>query len=131
MRNEQLVHVHAELARIGRIEGVLHVDEGRHTTHALLGLGDHRQGQRGFTGRFRAKNFNDAATGKAAHAERGIDGDRAGGNDFNGELRVGVAKAHNRAFAVFLGNGLQGQLQVFIAHHVGLVLGLRFALALG
>ena len=80
LRDEQIVQVHAELARVLRIERVLDVDERREAA-ALLGLGDDGERQRRLAGRFRAVNFHDAAAREAADAERAIDQNVAGGND--------------------------------------------------
>ena len=42
LRDQQVVHVHAQLARVDRVQGVLGVDEGRHAAR-LLRLGDDLQ----------------------------------------------------------------------------------------
>ena len=63
LRDQQVVHVHAQLAGVDRIERVLHVDERRHAAR-LLGLGDHLQRDRGLAGRLRAEDLVDAAARK-------------------------------------------------------------------
>ena len=60
LRDEQIVHVDAEPARVLRIERVLDIDERRQAA-ALLRLGDDGERERGFAGGFRAVNFDDAA----------------------------------------------------------------------
>ena len=45
--------------------------------------------KRRFAGGFRAEDFDDAAARHAADAEREIDGQRAGGNDFDLDLGAG------------------------------------------
>ena len=40
LRHQQVVHVHAQLPRIGRVQGVLGVDKDRRAAQ-LLGLGNH------------------------------------------------------------------------------------------
>ncbi len=127
--NEKLVHVDAELAGVDGIERVFDVDEGSNTAHFLC-LGNDGQGERRFTGGFRAENFDDAAAGKAADAERRVDRDVAGRDGLDGQLRVSVAEAHDRTFAVFLGYGLQGEFEIFVPSSVRLVFRFRFSFCL-
>ena len=72
LRDQQVVHVHAQLARVDGIERVLRVDE-RRLPAQLLRLGDHVQRQRCLAARFRAVHFNHAPAGKSAHAQRRVD----------------------------------------------------------
>jgi hypothetical protein len=65
LRHQQIVDIHAQLARIIRIERVLHVDERRHPA-LLLRFGDHLQRDGRFARRFRPVDFVDAAARKAA-----------------------------------------------------------------
>ena len=66
--------------RVGRIERVLDVDEGRRAA-VLLRFGDHVQRERRLTARFRTVDLDDAAARKPADAEREIEGDRSGRDD--------------------------------------------------
>ena len=103
LRDQQIVDIHAELAGVDGIERVLHVDEGRHAA-GLLRFGDHLQRDRGFAGRFRAENFDDAAARKSAHAQRVVERNGAGRNRrhrHDGFLRP---QPHNGAFAELLFN---------------------------
>ena len=58
---------------------MLGVDERRHAA-GLLRLGDHLQRDGGLAGRLRPEDLDHAAARKAAHAQCGVKGDRAGGN---------------------------------------------------
>ena len=62
LRDEQLVRLHAELARIGGIERVLCVDEGSDPA-GLLGLRDRVEGERRLAARLRAVDLDDAPLG--------------------------------------------------------------------
>ena len=113
LRDEQIIHVHAEAPGILRIERVLDVDEGGESA-ALLRLGDDGQRERRLAGRFRSVNFHDASARKSAHAKRAIDQDVAGGNDFDVDDLL-VAEPHDRAVAVIFGDLLDGEIEVFVA----------------
>ncbi len=75
----------------------------------------HVQRQRRLARAFRAINFNDAALGQAANAERDVERQRAGGDRFDLDHRL-LAQAHDRAFAEglvdLLQSGCQGLLLV-------------------
>ena len=47
-RNQEIIEIYAEFARVLRIERVFDIDEGREPT-ALLRLSDHRQSERRFS----------------------------------------------------------------------------------
>ena len=121
LRDQQLVHVHAELARVVRVERVLGVDEGGGAAQ-LLHLGDHRQGQRRLAGRFRAVDLDDAAARQPADAERDVEPERAGGNHLDVLRHLGFAEPHDRALAELLldlrEGGLQG-LALVVVHDEG------------
>ena len=98
LRDQQIVDIHAELAGVDGIERVLHVDEGSHAA-GLLRFGHHLQRNRGFTGRFRAENFDDAAARKSSHAERVVE--RNGARRNRRHLHDGFLRSqpHDGAFA--------------------------------
>ncbi len=73
LRDEQVIHVHAQLARVDGIERVLGVNEGRLAAE-LLRFGDHVERERGLAARFRAVHFDHAAARKSADAQRGVNG---------------------------------------------------------
>ena len=56
LRDQQVVDIHAEFPRVGRIERVLHVDEGRDAA-LLLRFGDHLQRDGRLTGRLRSEDL--------------------------------------------------------------------------
>src|SRR5512141_2297223 len=66
--------------RISEVEGVLRVDEPGDPPRALR-LGDDVQGERGLAGRLRPEDLRDPSPRDPADAERGVEGDRAGGDD--------------------------------------------------
>ena len=86
---------------VGRVERMLRIDEGRGAAQ-LLGLGDDLQGQRGFAGRFRPVDLDDAAPRQPADAERDVEADRAARDGIDVLRRPAVAEAHDRAFAELL-----------------------------
>ena len=100
LRDEQVVGVDAELAGVQRVERVLGVHERRHAA-ALLRLGDDVQRQRRLARRLRAVDLDDAAAGEAAHAQRGVDRQRAGGDGGDVDL-LAAAEPHDRALAELL-----------------------------
>ena len=78
--HEQLVDVHAELAGVRGVEGVLGVDERRDAA-LPLGLGDDVQADGGLARALGAEDLDDATAGDAADAERDVEGERAGRDD--------------------------------------------------
>ena len=87
---------------------MLGIHEG-HLAALLLGLRQHMERQRSFTGGFRAVDLHHAATGQAPDPQRQIQRQRAGGN----RLHIGhvaVTVAHDRALAIHLFNLLHGGL---------------------
>ncbi len=118
LRDQQIVHVHAQLAGVGGIERVLDVDVGGHAAH-LLRLRDDLQRDGGFARRFRPEDFGDAPARKPADAQRVIDRDGAGGN--RRHRRHGLrSQPDYRAFAELLldlGQGCaQGAAAFFFVH---------------
>src|SRR5689334_5753938 len=105
--DEQVVHVDAEFARVSRIEGVLDVDECRDAA-LLLRFGHCLEGDGGFARGFRPEDLADAPAGKAAHAERGIERNRAGGDHRYRHDRVFRSEPQDRALAELLFNLTEG-----------------------
>ena len=66
LRHQQVVHVHAQLARVVRIQRVLDVDERRHAA-GLLRLRDDLQRHGGLARRLRAEDLADSAARQTAH----------------------------------------------------------------
>ena len=95
--DQELVDVDAELLGVGRVEGVLGVDEGADAALLLL-LGDDVEGEGGLARAFRAVDLDDPALGQAADAERDVEADRAGRDRLDVERRR-RAEPHDRALA--------------------------------
>ncbi len=100
LATQQVVHVHAQLFRVARVQRVLGIDEGRGAALALA-FGDHLQGQRGLARGFRTVDLDHAAARQTAHAQRDVQAQRAGGNGVDGDLGM-VAHAHHGALAELL-----------------------------
>ena len=100
LADQQLVDVHAQCGGIGRVEGVLDVDEG-HLAALFLGLGEDMEGQRGLTAGFRSEHLDDTAARHTAHAQRQIEAEAAGRDGVH--LHGGViAQLHDGALAELL-----------------------------
>ncbi|MNV55214.1 hypothetical protein D3C71_1474410 [compost metagenome] len=87
--------------------GVLHIQRvfGIHKragTAQLLHLGNHLQRERGLARRFRAIDLDHTATGQAAHAQRDIEAQRAGGDNLDVLDHLTFTQAHDRALAKLL-----------------------------
>ena len=89
LRDQQFVHVDAELFGIRRIERMFGVDEGGGAAE-LLDFGDHLQRERGLAGGFRSVDLDDAAARQAADAECDVETQRAGGD------RLDVVRSRRR-----------------------------------
>ena len=101
LRDQQVLHVHAELRGVDGIERVLGVDERGGAADALR-FGDDLQGQRGLARGLRTVDLDDAAARQAADAERDVQPERAGRHRFDVVVVAGVAQAHDRALAELL-----------------------------
>ena len=73
LRNEQVIHIDAQFARVDGIERVLRIDK-RGLAAQLLGFGDDVQGKGRLAARFRAVNLNHAAARESADAKSRVDG---------------------------------------------------------
>ena len=122
LRDEQVLGLHAELARVADVERVLGVDEGADAA-ALLRLGDDVQRQRGLARRLRPVDLDDAAARQAADAERDVEPERAGRDrrDVLRRERV-LAELHDRALAELLldlaDREIDGPLAIHVDSHV-------------
>jgi hypothetical protein len=87
---------------------VLGVDEGRHAA-AALGLGDHVQGQGGLARGLRPVDLDHASARHAAHAERGVEGERARGDGGHVHL-LPAPQPHDGSLAELLVDLRQGRL---------------------
>ena len=122
IRNEEVVHVHTQFLGIEAVEGMLGIDEGGDAA-GFLAFGNGVDGQSGLTGTLGTINFDDAAAGETANAQRHIEADAAGGDDV--ELLVGtVAQLHDGALAVallYLVEGALEDFQFFLLQGIGFV----------
>src|SRR5258708_1911953 len=101
LRDEKIVYVHTEFARIDRIERVLRINEGGLAAE-LLRFGDDVKSHGGLAAGFRAVDFDHAAAGEATNTQSGVNGETPAGNYTDGHQNVPAAQAHDRAFAVGL-----------------------------
>ena len=100
LRTQQVVDIHAQFARIDRVQRVFGIDERTGFTFTLR-CGDNLQRQGGFTGRFRPVDLDDTAHWQTAGAERNIQRKRAGGDGFYVHRTV-FTQAHDGAFTELL-----------------------------
>jgi hypothetical protein len=91
----------------------LTVDPASAAPAQLLGLRNHRQGERGFTRGFRPEHLANPAPGKSAHAQRTVNHDVAGGNRLHVHL-LARPKAHDRPVPEVLGDLLDGKIEIFV-----------------
>ena len=98
LRDQKLLQIDAQLVRIGRIQGVLGVDEGAGTAR-LLGLGHHVERERRLARAFGPVDLDDAPARQPADAERDVERDRTGGDRIDVDSDLALAEAHDRALA--------------------------------
>ena len=103
LRNQQIVHIHAQLLRVGGIERMLGIDERRHAA-GLLRLGNHLQSDGGLAGRLRPEDFHHASARKSAHAQRRVERNRSGRDHRDRNDRFLRPQPHDRTFAKLLFN---------------------------
>jgi hypothetical protein len=106
----EISQVHAEFLSVLHVQRVLSVNEGA-LAALLLHFGNHLQRERGFAAGFWAIDFHHTAARQAAHAQRHIQTQGAGGDDLNVFNLLAFAQFHDRAFAKLLFNLRQGRLQ--------------------
>ena len=88
LRDEEVVDVDADAARVLRVHRVLGVDEGADAAAALR-LGDHVVDERRLARRLGAEDLDDAAARQPADAEREVERERAGRDRSDRHLRRG------------------------------------------
>ena len=76
----------------------------------LLRFGNDMLAEGGLAGRFGAVDLDHPPTRYAADTERNIQGQRAGWDGFNLQV-LGIAQAHDGAFAILLGQHVQRLVQ--------------------
>ena len=111
--NEEVVEVHADDAGILRVERVLNVDEGGEAA-LFLRLGDDAETESGLARGLRTVDFDDAALGQSADAEREVDGERAARKRL--DLHPGIAaQPHDRAVPELFRDGGEREFDVLVA----------------
>ncbi len=116
LRHEQLVDVHAERARVRRVERVLRVDERRDAALRLR-LRDDVQGHRGLARALGPIDFDDPPARHPADAERHVQRQRPRGDDGGAGPHRVLPQAHDRALAVLLLDLLERDLQHLVSFH--------------
>ena len=111
--HQQVVRVHAKLARVVRVERVLRVDK-RGDAAAALCLRDRVQRHGGLTRRLRPVDLHDSSARPTTDAERDIDGGVAGRDGLD-RRAVLIAQAHDSALAVVLLNHCQRCIERILA----------------
>src|SRR5215216_5998152 len=102
----EVLQVDADSLGVGRVEGVLGVDEGGEASCSLR-LGDDVQGEGRLAARLGTEDLDDATSGDAANAEGEVQGQGAGRNGGDA-LALLVAHAHDRTLPelpLYLGYG--------------------------
>src|SRR5687768_7388203 len=90
----EVLEVDADSLGVGRVDGVLGVDEGGQAS-CFLRLGDDVQGEGRLAARLGTEDLHDATPGEATNAEGQVEGQGAG-RDGGDALAVLVAHAHDR-----------------------------------
>ena len=109
LRHEQVLEVDPQLFRVGGVERMFGVDEGRHPAEPLR-FGDDLQRERGLTRGLGPEDLDHAAAGHAADAEGEVEADRAGGNGRDRRDGVLPSEPHDRTLAELLLNLSDGGL---------------------
>src|SRR5690606_2101182 len=99
--DQQIAQVHAQFLSVLHVQRVFGVNKGT-CAFELLHLCNHLQGQRGFTRRFRAVNFNNATTWQTTDAQSNVQTQGTRGDHLDVMLDVVVAITHDRALAELL-----------------------------
>src|SRR5215213_4529622 len=106
LREVEVLQIDPDGLGVGRVDGVLGVDEGGQTP-CLLGLGNHVQGEGRLAAGLGTEDLDDAAPGEAAYAEGEVEG-QGTGRDAGDTLSLLVAHAHDRTLPelpLYLGDG--------------------------
>ena len=108
----EIIHVHADISRIDRIQRVLCVDESGDTA-LLLHLSYHVKRHGGLTAGLRAIDLDDPSPRNAAQSQGDIQAQGAGGDGLYIHIRGGIAQLHHGALAVGLLDLGQRRIQCF------------------
>ena len=108
--DEQLVDVHPQTSRPGRIQSVLGIDKRRHTSPLPLGAGGNAQSQGRLARGFGAEDLHHATTRHTPPSQGQIEADRPRGYAGNDISRLAV-QTHDRALAECLFDLAQGPFE--------------------
>ena len=111
--HQQVIHVHAELARVDRVQRVFGVDEDR-CPALLLRFGDNLQRNGGLAGGLRPEDLHYATAREAADTQGRIQGDRAARYDIHRHDRAGSDAQHGALPKLLFHLG-QGQIDCALA----------------
>ena len=118
--DEELVDVDAQLARVGGVERVLGVDEGRDAALAL-GLGDHVEGDRGLARTLGPEDLDDAPARDASDPQRDVERHGTGGDDADPGAHGVLAQLHDGALTELLLDLLERDVEHLVAVHRALL----------
>jgi hypothetical protein len=114
----QIIDIHADAGRIGRIHGVFHIDESADAAQSLC-LGNGVQADGGLAGAFRAIDLRDTPARDAANAGGNIDGQRTGRDGLHLQM-LGITQAQDstipKAFGQFLKRRIERLAPPLVRH---------------
>src|SRR5881396_2098036 len=117
LRDEQVLGLDAELARVAHVEGVLRIDEGADAA-ALLALGDQLERERGLARRLGPVDLDHTPARDAADAEGNVEAERAGRKAGDVLRQRLLAELHDGALAELLLDLADGEVDRPLPIHV-------------
>ena len=108
----EIVDIHADIARIHRIQRMLRIDKSRDPA-ALLHLGYHMQSHSRLTARLRTVDLNDTSLRNAAKTERDVQAQRARGNRLDIHMSSRIPELHHGTLSKLLLNLRKRSVQCF------------------
>ena len=112
LRNQQVVHIHAQLFGIAGVERVLSVYKRSQPAQPLR-FRNHLQSDGRLSRRLRPEDFRNPPAGNATHAQCSVKADGAGGDHRDGQQRLLRAQADNGAFAKLFFDLCEGEFYGF------------------
>ena len=114
LRHQQVIEIYTQFFRVGGIQRMFGVDKCRRAA-SLLRVGDDMQHKRCLARGLRPENLHHAPPRNASNAQGKVQRQRSRGDHFDLALRAGLAQTHDAAFAVGLGDGGDGRVQLALA----------------
>ena len=108
----QVIHVHTDILRIHRIQRMFRIDKSRNAP-ALLNLGNHMEGDRGFTAGFRSVDLDHPALGNSSESQRYIETEGTRGNCLYIHLCRRIAQLHDSSLSKLFFNLAKSRIQCF------------------